>query len=477
MKAPRAPSSRRAAQRDEPRAVSSPSAPPAAPPLDAVRACLEGVVPSLVATCGTDGIPNLTYVSQVHYVDRTHVALSFQFFNKTRANILANPRATVFVVDPGTAGRYVLHVRYLRTEAQGPLFERMKAYLSGIASHSGMAGVFRLQGSDVYEVLHIEHQPGAELPVPPQRCELLEAVRTVGARLTHATDLATVLDDALAVLASELGIPHSMVLLIDRNRDRLFTVASRGYPTSGVGSEISLGDGVIGVAAREGTAIRIAHATSEYAYSRIIRERAQREGLTPDTEIPLPGLATPGSQLAVPLLVGGSTVGVLFVESPAEAHFGWEDEDALTIIGAQLATTIALLQMTERSGDSHDSEPPARAAPATPALGGAPVPIHHYAADNSVFIGDEYLIKGVAGAIFRKLVRDYLDRGRTEFSNRELRLDGSIPLPDITDNLEARLILLVRRLQEKDAAVRIEKTGRGRFQLMVKRPLTLIESA
>jgi len=466
-------------RRGKPRAAThGVEAPAAAPPLDAIRACLEGVIPSLVATCGADGMPNLTYVSQVHYVDRRHVALSFQFFNKTRANILVNPRASVFVIDPGTAGRYVLHVRYLRTEAQGPLFERMKAYLSGIASHSGMAGVFKLQGADVYEVLGIEHLQGAELPVPPQRCELLAAVRNVGARLAHATDLATVLDDALAVLATELGIAHSMVLLIDRNRDRLFTVASRGYPTSGVGSEIVLGDGVIGVAAREGTAIRIAHATSEYAYSRIIRERAQREGLTPDTEIPLPGLAAPGSQLAVPLTVGGSTVGVLFVESPAEARFSWEDEDALTTIAVQLATTIALLQVTERSGDAAEGEPAADATPATDAQvpRGAPVAVRHYAADNSVFIGDEYLIKGVAGAIFRKLVRDYVERGRTDFSNRELRLDGSIRLPDITDNLEARLILLVRRLQEKNAAVRIEKTGRGRFHLTVQRPLKLVES-
>ena len=139
------------------------------PPLESIRACLEGVVPSLVATCDADGAPNVTYVSHVHYVDRSHVALSFQFFNKTRANILTNPRAAVFLVDPYTAARYVLHVRYLRTEADGPLFERMKAYLAGIASHTGMAAVFKLQGSDVYEVLEIEHLVGPEMPAPAQR--------------------------------------------------------------------------------------------------------------------------------------------------------------------------------------------------------------------------------------------------------------------------------------------------------------------
>ena len=442
------------------------------PSLESIRACLEGVVPSLVATCAANGVPNLTYVSQVHYVDRRHVALSFQFFNKTRENILANPQATVYLLDPHTAARYVLQVRYLRTETSGGLFERMKAHLAGIASHTGMASVFKLQGADVYEVLGIEHLPGAELAPPPERSGLLGAVRHVSTLLASASDLNTILDDVLAVLESDLGIAHAMVMLIDRSHERLFTVASRGYPASGVGSEIALGHGVIGVAAREGTAIRITHGTSEYAYSRTMRERAERHGLAEllETEIPLPGLPTPGSQLAVPLRVSGCTVGVLFVESPQEARFSWEDEDALVAIAAQLGTTIVVLQQAADASD----DVPARAEHA-PTPHGTPLVVRHYAADHSVFIGDEYLIKGVAGAIFRKLMRDYLVDGRTDFTNRELRLDPSIRLPDITDNLEARLILLVRRLQERGPDIQIEKTGRGRFRLAVQRPLTLTD--
>lgn len=440
--------------------------------LDSIRACLEGVVPSLIATCAADGVPNITYVSQVHYVDRNHVALSFQFFNKTRENILANPRATVFLLDPHTGARWVLQVRYLRTETSGGLFERMKAHLAGIASHTGMAGVFKLQGADVYEVLDSEHLPGAELAPPPERSGLLAAVRNVSSLLASASDLRTILDDVLALLESDLGITHAMVMLIDRSHDRLFTVASRGYPVSGVGSEIALGNGVIGVAAREGTAIRITHATSEYSYSRTARERAERHGMGGllETEIPLPGLPAPGSQLAVPLRVSGCTVGVLFVESPLEAHFSWEDEDALVAIAAQLGTTIVVLQQAAEASE----EPPAAGQHAA-APRGAALAIRHYAADHSVFVGDDYLIKGVAGAIFRKLVRDYIADGRTDFTNRELRLDPSIRLPDITDNLEARLILLVRRLQERGPDIRIEKTGRGRFRLAVERPLTIAE--
>ena len=44
----------------------------------------------------------------------------------------------------------------------------------------------------------------------------------------------------------------------------------------------------------------------------------------------------------------------------------------------------------------------------------------------------------------------------------------------MNDNLEARLVLLARRLAERNCPVRIEKTGRGAFRLDVQRPLALV---
>jgi len=171
------------------------------------------------------------------------------------------------------------------------------------------------------------------------------------------------------------------------------------------------------------------------------------------------------------MLVGGRSVGVLFVESPEDGRFDWEDEDALVAIATQLGMTIATLQQAAEGG-----EEPSGVAPRPPKPRGKPLEIRHYRADDSVFVGDDYLIKGVAGAIFCKLVADFIEKGRTDFTNRELRLDPRIRLPDITDNLEARLILLIRRLAERGSEVRIEKTGRGRFRLAVERPLTLVEA-
>jgi adenylate cyclase len=48
------------------------------PGLDAIRDCLEGGVPSTVVTCSADGVPNATYITQAHFVDPSHIALSFR---------------------------------------------------------------------------------------------------------------------------------------------------------------------------------------------------------------------------------------------------------------------------------------------------------------------------------------------------------------------------------------------------------------
>jgi hypothetical protein len=192
-----------------------------------------------------------------------------------------------------------------------------------------------------------------------------------------------------------------------------------------------------------------------------------------ETEIPFPGLADAGSQMAVPIVLAGRLLGVLYVESPDEQRFTYEDEDALVVLASQIALCIDSLSRSAEQ--AADATTPAAIPPAV-APSGPPVQIRHFAADHSVFVDNAYLIKGVAGAIIWKLLREHA-AGRAEFTNRELRLDPSLKLPDITDNLDARLILLQRRLAERCAFVAIEKTGRGRFRLRVERPLRLSEAA
>jgi adenylate cyclase len=209
--------------------------------------------------------------------------------------------------------------------------------------------------------------------------------------------------------------------------------------------------------------------SSDYVYSRAVREGLKDGEM--ETEIPFPGLTQPHTQLAVPIQLGGHLLGVLYVESEQNVGFNYEDEDALVTLADQLAL---LLQNIQQAGEAQEERVPAR--PAAVKVSGAPVTVRRFKANDSVFIEDDYLIKGVAGAIFWRLVSDFTAQQRTDFSNRELRLDPKLRLPDICDNLEARLTLLQRRLAERCPFMRIEKTGRGRFRLQIDRPLRLVEA-
>lgn len=407
-------------------------------PLDSLRGCLDGAVPAVVATCSADGMPNVAYASQVHYVDAGHVALSFQFFSKTRENVLAHPYAQVQVIEPGSFRHFRLRVRYLRTETAGPLFEYMKAQLAGIAAQTGMDKVFVLRGADVYQVLDIENVDPL-LPPAPTRPDALLGLRRALARLGACDDLA----------------------MLDETGNALYTLASLGYPASGVGAEVALGEGLIGVAARERIPVRINHRTGDYTYHAALRVA---DPATP--RIALPVLTDAHSQIAVPVVDGERLLGVLYAESEHDAFFGHADEDALQVYGRHLGALVG--RIAALPDDETAALPLPRAQPH-----GAPLAVRYFAHDHSVFVDNGYLIKGVAGSILWTLLNEHLASGRRDFCNRELRRDPRLPLPDFADNLETRLILLQRRLAERCPQIALEKTGRGRFRLNVDRPLAL----
>ena len=227
---------------------------------------------------------------------------------------------------------------------------------------------------------------------------------------------------------------------------------------------------MIGVAAREGVPIRIGHVSSDYRYGAALGLSALDAGLlaAPPRTIPMPGLGSPHSQIAVPVIVDGRVLGVLFAESEQIMRFWHEDEDALALVAAQLGLRIALLRQEEAAAL-------AAAPPAAPSPQGV-VTVRHYARDDSVFLDHDYLIKGVAGAILWRLLREHVETGRTEFCNRELRLDPALKLPDHAENLDPRLVLLRRRLDEREVCIRIEKTGRGLFRLVTSRRIVLEEA-
>lgn len=109
-----------------------------------------------MVTCSADGKPNTTVISQVYYVDETHVALSFQFFSKTIRNVRENPRAFVCVFDIAGQSHWALQLQFERSETTGPVFDAMDMQIEAIASMTGMSGIFKLRAADIYRVLSVE---------------------------------------------------------------------------------------------------------------------------------------------------------------------------------------------------------------------------------------------------------------------------------------------------------------------------------
>jgi len=441
-------------------------------PLKSVRRMLEGVIPPAMATASADGVPHVSYLSMVEYLDEEHVALSWQFFNRSRENVLATRQAAVSVEDPYTGGAVTMQIDYVRTDTSGPVFERLRVRLAAIASQTGMEKLFRLQGADVYRVREVRRVAGRrELPAARARCDVAAGARAIVERIGHCTELDEIVDGVMAGLRDELRIGHAMLLMVDRANDVLYTVATLGYPVSGVGAELPLDQGLAGIAVREGVALRVGHMTTMTLYGQAARRRTEALGLTGvlDAEIPLPGLERPRSQVVVPLRAAGQTLGALLVESDQAQFFSYDDEDALATVAGQLAFAIRLLQGRAEA----PVEAPAAVAAAPPDEGAAPLRVRRFARDQSVWFDDDYVIKGVAGAILWKLLDDWRRTGRAQFTNRELRQAEGLGLPEVQDNLEVRLLLLQRRLDERAAPVRIVKEGRGRWRLEVARPVVL----
>ncbi|AZQ68367.1 GAF domain-containing protein [Silicimonas algicola] len=434
--------------------------------LRSLRGAMEGFCASTLCTCDEEGLPNASMISQVHWVDEEHVALSYQFFNKTRRNLLATRQACVQLFDPATLAIYRLDLDYVETRTSGALFETMKAKLAGIASHHGLEKVFRLLGADVFRVVAMEQVQAPSARPACRDATLLSAVRACVDDFSRCQDLDDLADAVLDGVVRHLGVSHAILLMAECD-GRLFALGSRGYAVSGIGAEILPGEGVIGVAACEGVPIRIGHMSTDYRYGAALGAAARSAGLVAEEPrgVPFPGLGTPHSQIAVPVSAGGRVLGVLFAESDEVMRFDHECEDALVLVAVQLGATMALLQ-------EEDAEE-APAAPVPHVAEGSGVTVRHYSRDDSVFIGHDYLIKGVAGAILWRLLREHAATGRTDFTTRELRLDRSLKLPDHAENLDARLVLLRRRLEERGACLQLVKTGRGLFRLVCRSHITL----
>jgi hypothetical protein len=451
--------------------------------LEKLTPCFQGILPSMLFTCAQDGTPNAAFLSHVDYVDATHVALSFQFFNKSRRNIAENPHALIRVIDPDNNQGYAMRLKFERSETSGAIFDRMALRIEAIASYVGLKGIFKLKAADIYLVESVElvpEEPGRQERWSPRgRRQLdpvftMKALQELSARMTGAGTLNELLESILSGIKEYFGFSHSMILLAGEKPNTLITIATRGYPQGGVGAEVQFGEGIIGVSAEAQQPIRISGLVRGMLYALAAKKRAEERGWRPQEEVKLPGLENPSSQLGVPLVVRGELVGVLCIESETAYRFHEDDKNTIELLGASLAIAIQNMQMQEAV-----AEPSPAPKAARPVAAAAPKRTTHevvyYSSDEVVMLDGEYLVRSLPARILWRLLQTHKREGRAEFTNRELRLDKSLNLPDYKDNLETRLLLLRRRLDEKADDIRIVPIARGRFVLDIACALELVE--
>jgi hypothetical protein len=455
--------------------------------LESLAICFQGLLPSQLFTCSSDGIPNAAYLSHVDYVDSAHVALSFQFFNKSRRNIAENPRARVIVLDPDSGQGWNLKLEYVRSETSGPLFDRMALRIEAIASYCGLKGIFKLRAADVYRVHAIDRvaEETGSAATTSQHSGALDPVFTVRAlqdladRINRADSLEALVDSILAGLEESFGFKQSMILVPTEQEGTLVTLATRGYAQSGAGAEVRFGEGIGGLVAEARKPIRISGLMRGMLYALAMHKAAAApHEAGPAKRIPLPGLANPESQLGVPLLVKGELVGVLCLESEVPYRFHEEDKQTIELLGSYLAIAIQNMQLQERMQEASNELAAPVTAPASVQVraGRAQAAGHeliYYASDECILVDGEYLIRGLPARILWRLLTIREATGRDEFTNRELRLDKSLSLPEWKDNLESRLLLLRRRLEEKCPDIAVVPRCRGRFTVQTHATLTL----
>jgi adenylate cyclase len=437
--------------------------------LDDLAGCFEGVYPSALATQASDGMPNISYLSHVVQVDDGHLALSNQFFAKTASNIRSDPRATLQLVDPHNGVQYHLALVWQSSADRGSLFDRINGQLTASSAQIGMSDVMRLRSVDIFRVEGIVRVEGdatsdveADIIVPgmPEFAAFLQ-------RLAGIADPSDLLTDFLRIVRESFGHEHAMVLLSDIGGKTFTAAASMGYGSAAVGAEVPCGVGLIGTAAETGRSMRISDVSRVRRMGRAVADSSQPEAGA-SREVLLPGLPAALSQIAIPMKVQGEVLGILFVESLQRLAFNEATTSALEIAAQQVAAILALHQQPAEEL----AEP--QAAPVMDRVSdGQTILVEHHAFDQSVFIDRAYVIKGLAGRMLAHMLIRHRDEGRHDFTNRELRLAMAGVLPDFKDNLETRLLLLRRRLDELEMPIRVLHVKRGQLRLEVSGEIAL----
>ena len=160
----------------------------------------------------------------------------------------------------------------------------------------------------------------------------------VAREINVTLDLRDILHGILRAMDTTFGFRHSMIFLLDDDGETLRVAASRGFGDSeaGVGAEVKVGQGVVGIVAKRRKLMRMGGIAMQRAYVAAV----QKQSGGGFEEIKVPGLPNVQSQVAIPLVNQDRLVGVFAIESEQPSVFDARDEAIITTLSHQAASAI-----------------------------------------------------------------------------------------------------------------------------------------
>ncbi len=160
-----------------------------------------------------------------------------------------------------------------------------------------------------------------------KRAVELETVAMAGAAVTSFLQLDELLQSVVELTKDSFGLYHAHIYLLDDEGEELILKAGAGEPGR--------------IMVERGHHISIHHETSIVAQAARHTSTVVVNDVTVSaTFLPNPLLPDTKSELAIPLIIGATVIGVLDVQSDIVGRFSESDENVLMILASQIAVAI-----------------------------------------------------------------------------------------------------------------------------------------
>ena len=174
-----------------------------------------------------------------------------------------------------------------------------------------------------------------------RRNKEIEIIERVASQISKTLNLDAIAKTMLISMEEYFDFKHSMILLLDSSESALKVIATHGYKEEGIGAEVKIGVGVIGMVAKKKKLMRMANLGAQKQYMQAIKQQIQpSEDTVVADEISLPGLKNAKSQVAIPMLMEDELIGVFSVESDQVNIFDKSDELIIKILANQTANAL-----------------------------------------------------------------------------------------------------------------------------------------